>query len=380
MKIAVVGGGPAGMYFSLLLKKHDASHDITVYEQSPADATYGWGVVFSDVALSFLKEADAEFYKKFTASHERCDYMEVVHKDVHVQLRNNYFSRVSRIDLLKVLQDECKSVGVNFKFNTQVDDIGLLESADLIVGADGANSGVRTRLAEHFKPHFEKRRNKFAWYGTRQLFHPVSLIFRETEYGVFIAHSYQYSKDLSTFLVEVDPDTWKRAGLDTMSDEDSRRFCEQVFAKDLGSNGLLSNRSIWFSANIVSNENWSYKNVVLLGDALRTVHFSLGSGTRMAMQDAIALYEAVNLHGKDLPAAFAHFEKLRRTSSANFQTAAAKSLDWYESVDQKMHLDPVIFAYDYMRRTGRVSHEDLKERDPNFIARYEALTGMAEQG
>jgi 2-polyprenyl-6-methoxyphenol hydroxylase-like FAD-dependent oxidoreductase len=380
MKIAVVGGGPAGMYFSLLLKKHDASHDITVYEQNPADATYGWGVVFSDVALSFLKEADAEFYKKFTASHERCDYMEVVHKDVHVQLRNNYFSRVSRIDLLKVLQDECKSVGVNFKFNTQVDDIGLLESADLIVGADGANSGVRTRLAEHFKPHFEKRRNKFAWYGTRQLFHPVSLIFRETEYGVFIAHSYQYSKDLSTFLVEVDPDTWKRAGLDTMSDEDSRRFCEQVFAKDLGSNGLLSNRSIWFSANIVSNENWSYKNVVLLGDALRTVHFSLGSGTRMAMQDAIALYEAVNLHGKDLPAAFAHFEKLRRTSSANFQTAAAKSLDWYESVDQKMHLDPVIFAYDYMRRTGRVSHEDLKERDPNFIARYEALTGMAEQG
>jgi len=377
MKIAVVGGGPAGMYFSLLMKKRDASHDITVYEQNPAGATYGWGVVFSDVALGFLKQADAEFYQKFTASHERCDYMEVVHKDVHVQLRNNHFSRASHIDLLKVLQDECKSVGVNFKFDTRVDDIGVLDEADLIVGADGANSGVRTQFAEHFKPHFEKRRNKFAWYGTHQLFHAVSLIFRETEYGVFIAHCYQYSKDLSTFLIEVDPDTWKRAGLDVMSDEDSQRFCEQVFARDLGSNGLLSNRSTWFSANIVSNENWSYKNIVLLGDALRTVHFSLGSGTRMAMQDAIALYEAVNLHGKDLPSAFTHFEKLRRTSSANFQTAAARSLDWYESVDRKMHLDPVVFAYDYMRRTGRVSHEDLKERDPGFIARYEALTGEA---
>ncbi|HBT34438.1 MAG TPA: monooxygenase [Pusillimonas sp.] len=377
MKIAIVGGGPAGMYFALLMKKRDANHDITVYEQNPAGATYGWGVVFSDVALSFLKQADEAFYKKFTASHERCDYMEVVHQDVHVQLRNNHFSRASRIDLLSVLQDECKAAGVQFKFDTRIDDIAALDTADLIVGADGANSGVRTQLAEHFKPQFEKRRNKFAWYGTRQLFHAVSLIFRETECGVFIAHCYQYSKDLSTFLIEVDPDTWKRAGLDTMSDEDSQRFCEQVFEKDLGSNGLLSNRSTWFSANIVSNENWSYTNVVLLGDALRTVHFSLGSGTRMAMQDAIALYEAVNLHGQDLPAAFKHFETLRRTSSANFQTAAAKSLDWYESVDRKMHLDPVVFAYDYMRRTGRVSHEDLKERDPGFISRYEALTGEA---
>ncbi|RII83262.1 FAD-dependent monooxygenase [Neopusillimonas maritima] len=374
MKIAIVGGGPAGMYFALLMKKRDASYEITVHEQNPAGATYGWGVVFSNVALSFLEQADAEFYRKFIASHERCDYMEVIHKDVRVQLRNNHFSRVSRINLLKVLQDECKSVGVKFNFDRRVDDVSVLGDSDLIVGADGGNSLVRTQFEDHFKPHFEKRRNKFAWYGTHQLFHAVSLIFRETEYGVFIAHSYQYSKDLSTFLVEVDPDTWQRAGLDRMSDEESQRFCEQVFAKDLGSNGLLSNRSFWFSPNIVSNENWSYKNIVLLGDALRTVHFSLGSGTRMAMQDAIALYEAISEHGNDLPAAFIHFEKLRRTSSADFQVAAAKSLDWYESVDKKMHLNPVMFAYDYMRRTGRVSHEALSERDPYFIACYEALT------
>ncbi|TFL15427.1 monooxygenase [Pusillimonas caeni] len=377
MKIAVVGGGPAGMYFSLLMKKHEPRHEVTVYEQNPAGATYGWGVVFSDVALSFLKQADEAFFKKFTASHERCDYMEIVHDGVHVQLRNNHFSRVARIELLRVLREECIEAGVEFIFDARIDDVAQLGEPDLIVAADGGKSAVRTQFAQHFKPSFEQRRNMFAWYGTRQLFHPVSLIFRQTEHGVFIAHSYQYSKDLSTFLVEVDPDTWRRAGLDTLSDEESRRYCEQVFQPELGANGLMSNRSIWFSANIVSNEKWSHRNIVLLGDALRTVHFSLGSGTRMAMQDAIALYEAFLACGDDLPAAFAAFEHARRTSSADFQAAAARSLDWYENVQEKMAMDPVSFAYDYMRRTGRVSHEDLRQRDPEFVARYEALGGMA---
>lgn len=375
MKIAVAGAGPAGLYFSLLMKKRFPEYQITIYEQNPAGATYGWGVVFSDVALGFLQQADEAFYQKFTAGHERCGHMEVVHKDTRVQLRNNHFSRVARIDLLKVLQEECLQAGVEIRFDTRLEDVSQLGSPDLIVAADGGNSAIRTRYAEHFKPSFEKRRNKFAWYGTRQLFHAVSLIFRETEHGVFIAHSYQYSKDLSTFLIEVDPDTWRRAGLDAMSDEDSRRYCEQVFAPDLGSNGLLSNRSIWFSANIVSNESWTHENIVLLGDALRTVHFSLGSGTRMAMQDAIALYEGFVAHGRDVPAAFAAFEAARRHSSSNFQTAAARSLDWYETIGTKMDLDPVSFAYDYMRRTGRVSHDDLKRRDPDFVACYEALNG-----
>jgi len=376
MKIAVAGGGPAGMYFSLLMKKHEPRHEITVYEQNPAGATYGWGVVFSDVALGFLKRADEAFFKKFTAGHERCDYMEVVHNGVHVQLRNNHFSRVARIELLRVLREECIEAGVEFVFDTRIDDVAQLGDADLIVAADGGKSALRTQFAGHFKPRFERRRNMFAWYGTRQLFHPVSLIFRQTEHGVFIAHSYQYSKDLSTFLIEVDPDTWRRAGLDTMSDEESRRYCEKVFQPELGSNGLLSNRSIWFSADIVSNEKWSHGNIVLLGDALRTVHFSLGSGTRMAMQDAIALYEAFSACGNDVPAAFDAFERARRSSSADFQEAAARSLDWYENVQDKMSMDPVSFAYDYMRRTGRVGHEDLRQRDPDFVARYEALTGM----
>lgn len=373
MKIAIIGGGPGGLYFALLAKKQNPQHAVRVYERNPAGATYGWGVVFSDIGLSFLREADPEFFAEFTAGHERCGYMDIVHRDTHVQIHSNYFSRTARIDMLDVLQRACLRAGVEIEFERDFGSGTPLPEADLIVAADGANSTLRTRFAEHFQPRFESRRNKFAWYGTRQLFHPVSLIFRETEHGVFIAHSYQYSKELSTFLVEVDPDTWQRAGLDQMSEEDSRHYCARVFRQDLGSNDLLSNRSQWFTANIVSNEHWSHKNIVLLGDALRTVHFSLGSGTRMAMQDAIALSQALARHGRDIPAVFADFERRRRTASRSFQDAAAKSLDWYENVAGKMHLDPLTFAYDYMRRTDQVSHEDLTQRDPHFVGAYEAM-------
>jgi anthraniloyl-CoA monooxygenase len=372
MKIAVIGGGPAGLYFALLMKKHDPRHEVCVFEQNSADATYGWGVVFSDVALSFLRDANEEFFHEFTAGHTRCDYMQVIHQGVSVQLHNNHFSRAARIDLLKVLQGACLRAGVEIQFNSRIEDAAAV-TADLIVAADGANSAVRTKLAGHFRPSIEARQNKFAWYGTRQLFHPVSLIFRETEHGVFIAHAYQYSKELSTFLVEVDPDTWKKARLDRMSEEDSRRYCADVFRPELGSNELLSNRSLWFQANIIRNEKWSHGNIVLLGDALRTVHFSLGSGTRMAMQDAIALFRAFQKHGDDVGAALDGFESARRGASADFQEAAARSLDWYENVAAKMRLDPISFAYDYMRRTGRVSHEDLKQRDPDFVSAYDAL-------
>lgn len=374
MKIAVIGAGPAGLYFSLLAKKHDPRHDIRVVEQNPRDATYGWGVVFSDVGLGFLREADPEFFAEFTAHHERCDYMEIVHRGTRVQVHGNHFSRTSRIDMLGVLQRACERQGIHVEYGRRVEDVeALSREVDLVIAADGGNSAVRRQYAQHFQPSFEKRRNKFAWYGTRQRFHPVSLIFRETEHGVFIAHSYQYSPELSTFLVEVNPDTWQRAGLDRMSEDESRRYCAQVFAVDLGSNELLTNRSLWFEANIVKNERWTHRNIVLLGDALRTVHFSLGSGTRMAMQDAIALHHAIAEHPSDLDAAFAAFEGTRRPASSTFQAAAARSLDWYENVALRMHLDPVSFAYDYMRRTGQVMHEDLRRRDPHFTAAYEQL-------
>ena len=373
MKIAIIGAGPAGLYFSLLAKKHDPSHEITIYEQNPQGATYGWGVVFSDIGLAFLREADPEFFGRFVAHHERCDYMEIVHQGTRVQVQGNHFSRTSRIDMLAVLEQACREAGVRIRHQQRIEDVARLAGeVDMVVAADGSNSAVRKQYAEHFRPAFERRRNKFAWYGTRQRFHPVSLIFREAEHGIFIAHSYQYSKDLSTFLVEVDPDSWRRAGLDTASEDDSRRYCAEVFREDLGANELLGNRSLWFEANIVRNECWSHQNIVLLGDALRTVHFSLGSGTRMAMQDAIALHQGLLQHPGDARAAFAVFEAQRRPASSSFQAAAARSLDWYENVADKMHLDPVDFAYDYMRRTGQVSHDDLRQRDPAFASAYEA--------
>lgn len=275
--------------------------------------------------------------------------------------------------MLRVLQQACDRAGVRLSFGARVDDVDTLaREHDMVVACDGASSHTRTTYADHFKPSFERRRNKFAWYGTHQRFHPVSLIFRTTEHGVFIAHSYQYSRDLSTFLVEVDPDTWQRAGLDRANETESMRVCAEVFADDLGGQPLLANRSLWFEAQIVRNECWSYRNIVLLGDALRTVHFSLGSGTRMAMQDAIALNQALAAHGPDVPAVFQAFEASRRGSSTAFQAAAARSLDWYETVARKMPLDPVSFAYDYMLRTGQVSHDDLWLRDPHFAELYEA--------
>jgi anthraniloyl-CoA monooxygenase len=233
------------------------------------------------------------------------------------------------------------------------------------------NSNLRTHFARAFGTRIDTRRNYFAWYGTTALFHPVSLIFVPTQWGTFISHCYQYSTTHSTFLVECSPETWAKAGLDRMPEEESRAFCAAVFKDELDGELLLSNRSSWFRANIVSNNRASHDRFVLIGDAYRTVHFSLGSGTRMAMQDAMALSDAVGASGNDADAAIKAFENSRRPASAEFQEAAARSLDWYETVDTKLHLSPLAFAYDYMTRTGKVTREDLRKMDPAFVAAYD---------
>jgi 2-polyprenyl-6-methoxyphenol hydroxylase-like FAD-dependent oxidoreductase len=373
MNVGIVGGGPAGLFFAYLLKRHDPMHRIRIVERDAETATYGWGVVFSDIALAFVREAAPQLYAAISDGQEVFDAMRIVHRGVAVPLPNNTFHRMARIHLLRVLREHCASLGVAIEFARKVEDVGEFDDCDLVVAADGAASAIRARYRQHFLPAIDVRPNYFAWYGTTALIDPLSLIFRENAHGLFIAHAYRYSRTHSTFLVECDPATFRSAGIERMTEAESLAYCAAVFSEDLGGHPLLSNRSEWFRYGIVSNRQWHWRNVVLLGDALRTGHPSVGSGTRLAMQDSIALFDACRVHGEDVPALLAEFERRRRPGSDALQAAAIRSTEWYESVRGKLALDPVSFAYDYLRRTGRVSHDDIRQRDPALAAAFEAL-------
>ena len=373
MKIGIIGGGPAGLFYAYLMKRADPAHEIRVAERDPENATYGWGVVFSDVALAFVRDIAPELYESMTRNQEVYDDMAVVHRGVKVTLANNVFHRMARIDLLRALHEHCARVGVVVAFDHKVDDLDEFADCALIVAADGAHSAIRTRHRKHFEPALDVRPNLFAWYGTTRLFEPLSLIFRQDDKGLLIAHTYRYSQTHSTFLVECDPATFENAGLVRMSEAESLAHCERVFAEDLQGHALLSNKSTWFRYTIVKSRHWSWRNVVLLGDALRTGHPSIGSGTRLAMQDSIALFDASRAHDGDVPRILAEFERLRRPGSDALQAAAIRSTEWYENLGPKMHLDPVSFAYDYLVRSGRVAHAQVRERDPALAAAYEKL-------
>jgi len=373
MRIAIVGGGPAGLFFAYLMKRHDRAHDVRVFERDAEGATYGWGVVFSDVALAFVREVAPELYASITRTQQVFDTMRIVHRGQVVTLANNTFHRMARIDLLRALHAHCRDAGVAIAFGERIDDVARFDDCDLVVAADGANSSVRRRFAAHFEPTLDVRPNKLAWYGTTRLFDPLSLIFRQNDDGLVIAHAYRYSETHSTFLVECDPATWRRAGLDRMSEAESLAYCERAFAEDLAGEPLLSNRSDWFNYAIVKNRRWHTDRVALLGDALRTGHPSVGSGTRLAMQDSIALFDAARVHAHDVPAMLVEFERIRRPGSDALQEAAIRSTEWYENLGPKLALDPVSFAYDYLTRTGRVTHDDVRKRDPALAAAWEAL-------
>ena len=373
MKMRIVGGGPAGLFYAYLMKRDDPRHDIRVYERDPENATYGWGVVFSDVALAFVRDVAPELYDAMTANQEVFNEMAVVHKGVHITLAHNTFHRMARIDLLRALHAQCRKAGIEIVFDRRIDDLTELGTCDLIVSADGSNSAIRTRLREYFRPTEDERPNLLAWYGTTQLFDALSLIFRQNGDGLLIAHTYRFSRTHSTFLVECDPATFARAGLDRMSEAQSMAYCEQVFAEDLQGHRLLSNRSNWFRYTIVKNERWYHDNIVLLGDALRTGHPSVGSGTRLAMQDSIALFNAYKSCGDDVPAMLAEFVRIRQPGSDALQKAAIKSTEWYENLGPKLALDPISFAYDYVTRSGRVDHADVRKRDPDLARAYEEL-------
>jgi 2-polyprenyl-6-methoxyphenol hydroxylase-like FAD-dependent oxidoreductase len=375
VKIRIVGAGPAGLYFAALMKRLDRAHDITIYERNPRDATWGFGVVFSDRALEFLRGDDEALYEFLTPHLETWPKITIVHNDTAIPIAGNGFSSIGRLELLTLLYTYVEELGVKLEFGREIPALDAIRDADLLVGADGAFSRIRDDNADRFAPTTEWRSNQFIWYGSTKAFDSLTLTFRETDVGVFCAHHYRYHPDRSTFLVEVEDATWQRAGFASMSADDTIHHCERVFAKDLGGHRILSNRSQWRRFPVIWNERWSFDNVVLLGDALRTAHFSIGSGTRLAMEDSVALFKAFRDVGtKDVPAALALFQRQRLPPMRKIWEAANASLEWYEDMDRRVRtLSPVEFAYSYMTRTGRVDHAEVRRRDPGLAAAYEAL-------
>ena len=370
MKINIIGGGPAGMYFAILMKQANAGHDITILERNGPDDTFGWGVVFSGKTLRNLQAADPESHAEITREFAAWDNVDIVHRDAKISIHGNSFSGIARLGLLKILQRRCEELGIEIKFRTEICDVSdLALGSDLLAAADGVNSTVRKRFSDHFQTDLNVRPNKYIWYGTTQLFHGLTLTFRESDAEVFAAHSYKFSPTTSTFIVECDKETWNAAGFANMSDEDTRDYLGQVFARDLNGHDLLSNNSKWINFVLVKNAKWSYGNVVLLGDALHTAHFSIGSGTKLAMEDAIALKKCFD-ETEDPLRALPRFQEIRKPVIEDYQAAAYESMDWFEHARDYIHLSPIELAHSLMTRSGRVDDEELARRDPQFMAQY----------
>jgi len=276
MKINVIGGGPAGLYFAILMKKADGAHQIRIWERNGPDDTFGWGVVFSGKTLANLRAADDVSHAEITKQFEAWDNVDVVHRDEKISIHGNSFSGIARLKLLKILQKRAEELGVEIGFHAEISDVEALRSdCDLLLAADGVNSTVRLRHAEQFQPELDSRANRYIWYGTHQLFHGLTLTFRENDAGVFAAHSYKFSPTTSTFIVECDPQTWTSAGFEQMNSEETLNYVGGVFAQDLNGHKLLSNNSKWINFLLVKNRKWFFENVVLIGDALHTAHFSI---------------------------------------------------------------------------------------------------------
>ena len=371
MKAAVIGGGPAGLFFALLLKRADPKHEIAVYERNRPDDTFGFGVVFSDATEEALAVADAEVAAAMSARCHRWDDIEVHYKGHTLVSKGHRFSGLSRAGLLGILAARCREAGVRLCFEREVADPASLEGADLILAADGVNSAVRERYREHFRPVVDVRPNRFVWLGTTKPFPAFTFYFKSDASGLWRVHAYQYEPDRSTFIVEATEATWRRSGLAEGDEARTIAFCEALFAEELEGHRLLGNRSIWRSFPTIRNGRWSHGNVVLAGDAAHTAHFSVGSGTKLAMEDAVALVDALR-NEPSIPDALAAYEAARRPPVESLQRAAQASLQWFEDTERYMDLEPLQFAFTLITRSLRVTHENLKLRDPAFTARVDS--------
>jgi 2-polyprenyl-6-methoxyphenol hydroxylase-like FAD-dependent oxidoreductase len=361
----VAGAGPAGLYFSYLAKRSQPDWQIRVVEQNPPDSTFGFGVVFSDRALEFLRGDDAATYDRITPAMESWTDLTVVHRGTPVTIDGIGFAAIGRLRFLQLMREQLATTGIEPVFGKTVTSEEELKGYDLVVAADGANSFVRR--ARDFGTTVTPLTNKFAWFGTSKRFETLTQTFVENEHGNFNAHHYRHSGEMSTFVFECDAATWERAGFAGMDEAAALTFCQKVFAETLEGHPLVSNKSIWRNFPNVRNRRWHAGNVVLIGDALRTAHFSIGSGTRLAMEDAIALEKALREHARDVPAALAAFEAARRPIVEKLLAAADASAAWYERFPEHMRLAPRELAWSYIQRSGRIDPARLRKISPKFV-------------
>ncbi len=371
MRIAVIGGGPGGLYFAYLWKKRHPEARIDLFEQNPAGATWGFGVVFSEQALEFLRADDPDTVDAIAPRMESWKNITLHLRGESVEIDGVGFSSIGRLDLLTILQARVRAVGIDPRYDTAIQSVDELDCYDLIVAADGLNSLMRRSFEKEFGASVSHSSNKFAWYGTSKRFETLSQTFVQTDLGAFNAHHYRYAPDMSTFLVECDSATWQRYGFADKTIEQSQAICEQVFASTLGGHPLVSNKSVWRNFPWIWNERWSFGNMVLIGDALHSAHFSIGSGTRLAIEDAIALVKALEAE-TEVPAALERYQAERKPIVQKLVKAARTSADWYEKFPEHMQLGLMDFAYSYITRSGRIDDSRLRAMSPAFMARYEA--------
>ena len=380
MKIAIVGGGPGGLYFAALMKQLDPSHEITLWERNAANDTFGFGVVFSDETLGGIGNADPVVAEYMSRRFARWSDIDVHFAGQMISVGGQGFAAMSRKELLELLQRRCAELNVDLRFQTMAPAIEELEANfDLVLAADGVNSQIRAKYAEAFGPDLDPRTNKYMWLGTDQVFEAFKFFVKDTEWGVMQIHGYPYSDEGSTFIVEMHEDVWHAAGFDEtagdvfppgVSDEKAIAKVRAIFAEELDGYEVLSNNSKWLNFNTVRNRSWRKDNVVLLGDAAHTAHFSIGSGTKLAMEDSLALAACLHEH-PDLESALSAYEAERRPVVESTQRAAQASLEWFERIGQYRDQDPTQFAFNLLTRSRRITQENLRLRDPEFAAEVE---------